>query len=130
VCDRICNNPKNSASDVATDTTAISNILHTLATKPRNGDHSGRTADGHEAAAAAPAPLTDANAAGPFCAVQQSNESFRQMPKMQQMAYFVMQNTDVAKAFFTLQMAHNFTVCVFCCVEFHETHENSPTETQ
>jgi len=27
---------------------------------------------------------------------------------MQQMAYFVTQNTDVAKAFFTLQMAQQF----------------------
>ena len=49
---------------------------------------------------------------------------------MQQVAYFVTQNTDVAKAFFTLQMTHNFTVRLFRCAEFHETHKGSPTETQ
>jgi len=73
-----CNNPKNGASDAAADRTALSNILHTLATKPRKGDHRGRSADGREAAATAPAPLTLANAAVALCGPgQQSNESFR-----------------------------------------------------
>ena len=54
-------------SDVAADRTAISNILQTLATKPRNGEHSGRAADGRETDAATPAPMTVANAEGPLC---------------------------------------------------------------
>jgi len=61
-----------------------------------------------EAAAIAPSPLTVAKAAGPVVRASGLTNLSAKRLKMQQMAYSMTQNTDVAKAFFTLQMAPQF----------------------